>query len=220
MTDNFDQYRQFIEEQGGLPDTNDGELDKCYTIALMRRGKDNPNMPAANYRFKTYHIYSWNDFERYKPEIKIVCDAINLRAYASVNYKMMSQVALDTMAELSRRIAAHDTKRFYTILQSCTDKYIDKKNTLWIVDIDDAKIGDKKTEEIEKIVENAESEYEKNVVFKMPTKSGVHLITHPFNIKKYIWAMKDYGEIPEVKKNQQGTLLYENIKTHQKFPYI
>ena len=131
MTDNFANYIQFIQKNGGLPETNEkGNLDKYYVIELMRRGKDNPDMPAANYHFKNYYIYSWRDLERYKEEIVNICKLLRLRAYCSVNYKLMSQVALDTMSESARRIAAHDYKKFYNIFESCSGKCVDNSNGL------------------------------------------------------------------------------------------
>lgn len=52
----------------------------------------------------------------------------------------------------------------------------------------------------------------------IPTKSGVHLITHPFNLKEYMDKMdelvknvwEDNVDIPDIKENHL-TLLYENI---------
>lgn len=112
MTDNFKRYKELIMLNGGLPDDNEkGNLDRYYVVELMRRGKGNPDLPAANYHFRNYYIYSWRDLDRYEREIKDVCDLLNLRAYCSVNYKLMSQVALDTLAESARRIAAHDYKK-------------------------------------------------------------------------------------------------------------
>ena len=71
MTDNFDNYRKLIHLSGGLPADNErGTLDKYYVVELMRRGKDNPDLPAANYHFKNYYIYSWRDLEKYEQEIK------------------------------------------------------------------------------------------------------------------------------------------------------
>ena len=54
MTDNFKTYRDYIDEQfksSILP-----ENDTYFVVELMRRGKDNPDMPAANYHFKNYYI--------------------------------------------------------------------------------------------------------------------------------------------------------------------
>lgn len=91
MTDNFQMYREFINLRGGLPETNEkGNLDKYYVIELIRRGKDNPDMAAANYHFRNYYIYSWLDLDKYEKEIKDVCTLLKMRAYCSVNYKLMS----------------------------------------------------------------------------------------------------------------------------------
>lgn len=94
-------------------------------------------MPAANYHFKNYYIYSLKDLEKYEEEIKNICELLRLRAYCSVNYKLMSQVALDTMAESARRIAAHDYKKFYNIFESCSGKYTPSGNNFWVIDIDE-----------------------------------------------------------------------------------
>lgn len=211
MTDNFNNYREFINICGGLPDNNErGTLDKYYVIELMRRGKDNPDMPAANYHFRNYYIYSWRDLERYEEEIKNVCKLLKLRAYCSVNYKLMSQVALDTLAESARRIAAHDYKKFYAIFESCSGKYTPPGNNLWVIDFDDINehfpLG-----VITAFINNMESGHEKNVVYTMPTKSGFHFICHPFNLQRFNKEWNQALAVPDVKKNHL-TLLYEDLE--------
>ena len=216
MTDNFNRYREFITLMGGLPDVNEkGNLDKYYVIELMRRGKDNPDMPAANYHFRNYYIYSWKDLNRYEQEIKNICNLLNLRAYCSVNYKLMSQVALDTLAESARRIAAHDYKKFYNIFESCSGKFVDSKNNLWVVDIDNVNIDKHedacKIAEISGLINNMESGYSENVVYYMPTKSGMHIITHPFNLQHFNEEYDNETLPLDIKKNHL-TLLYEDLK--------
>lgn len=216
MTDNFNRYREFITLMGGLPDVNEkGNLDKYYVIELMRRGKDNPDMPAANYHFRNYYIYSWRDLNRYEEEIKNICNLLNLRAYCSVNYKLMSQVALDTLAESARRIAAHDYKKFYNIFESCSGKFVDSKNNLWVVDIDNVNIDKHedacKIAEISGLINNMESGYSENVVYYMPTKSGMHIITHPFNLQHFNEEYDNETLPLDIKKNHL-TLLYEDLK--------
>ena len=211
MTDNFDRYKELIRLCGGLPEDNKkGNLDKYYVIELMRRGKDNPDMPAANFHFKNYYIYSWRDLERYEDEIRKVCDLLRLRAYASVNYKLMSQVALDTLAESARRIAAHDYKKFYSIFESCSGKFTQRGNNIWVVDVDE--MTDDDIMEIERMIERTPSKYEKRVLYHMPTKSGMHLICHPFGYEQF---QAEYSRVfggltIDVKKNHI-TLLYENL---------
>lgn len=215
MTDNFERYRDFISMTEGLPENNEkGTLDKYYVIELMRRGKDNPDLPAANYHFKNYYIYSWKDFYRYKDEIINICNLLKLRAYGSVNYKLMSQVTLDTLAELSRRVALHDFKKPYSIFESCSGKYVSAGNHLWIVDVD----GEHSHSAILNLkwyINKMKSGYTSNVIYTMPTKSGVHLICRPFNLQDFNYNFKNvlgdqFSEIPDVKKNHL-TLIYENV---------
>lgn len=215
MTDNFENYRKLIHRTGGLPADNErGTLDKYYVIELIRRGKDNPDMPAANYHFKNYYIYSWRDLEKYEQEIKNTCELLRLRAYCSVNYKLMSQVALDTMAESARRIAAHDFKKFYAIFESCSGKFVDRDNSRWIVDID-GWVSEDDIYDLRTYINKMDSRYDEKIVFIMPTKDGVHLICRPFNLKQFNDGFTDYfgnrfDKIPDIKKNHL-TLLYENL---------
>ena len=216
MTDNFKRYRGYITLCGGLPDTNEkGNLDKYYVIELMRRGKDNPDMPAANYHFKNYYIYSWHDLDKYEEEIKNICTLLHLRAYCSVNYKLMSQVALDALAESARRIAAHDYKKYYNIFESASGKFVDRGNSMWVVDIDNIE-NSYPIEHLKAFINHLESGQwnNQNVVYEMPTKSGLHLICHPFNLlhfnRDYKDCVTEVGEVPDVKKNHL-TLLYENL---------
>lgn len=217
MTDNFDRYIEFIRKSGeDLPaNNNKGTLDKYYVIELMRRGKDNPDLPAANYHFKNYYIYSWKDYNTYKEEIKTICRLFRLRAYASVNFKLMSQVALDTMAESARRISAHDFKKFYSIFESCSGKFHIRANSLWVIDIDDEDLEKwpNVIEDIRNIIKNdCKSKYDEPIVYKMPTRSGFHLITRPFDKMKFNKRFEElYHESAPVIKDNHLTLLFEDL---------
>lgn len=96
MTDNFKLYKEYIEES--FKSSTLLENDMYFVVELMRRGKDNPDMPAANYHFKNYYIRKVEDLDKYENEIKLLCNVMRLRAYASVNYKSFKQVSLNTMA--------------------------------------------------------------------------------------------------------------------------
>ena len=173
--------------------------------------------PAANYHFRNYYIYSWHDLEKYEEEIKSICTLLKMRAYCSVNYKLMSQVALDTLAESARRIAAHDYKKFYNIFESASGKFVERGNSLWVVDID-GEVTDIELNALCAYINTMESGYSRNIVYTMPTKSGVHLICHPFNLVQFYrnfnnennYITQWSGAIPDVKKNHL-TLLFENL---------
>ena len=87
------------------------------------------------------------------------------------------------------------------------------KEKRWVVDIDDCKLEDKILDDVTKIINSCVSSYNgNNVVCYIPTKSGVHIITHPFNLKQfYDECDNEHLDRFEVKKNHI-TLLYENLK--------
>ena len=216
MTDNFNHFRELVNIMGGLPkDNKNSNLDEFYTIQLIRRGKDNPDMPAANYKFKVYYIYSQADLDKFEGEIKEVCKLLRLRAYVTVTIKSMAQVALNTLYESARRIATHDYKKFYSIFEGCTDKYACRGKNLWVIDVDD--VSEKDNDFVDRLIgyiNSMNSQYNgDNVIYTMPTKSGIHLITRPFNLNEYRKGWHNvFGDIElcEAKKNHL-TLLYEDL---------
>lgn len=208
MTDNFNAYKQFITEkwiQSKLP-----REDSYFVIELIRRGKDNPNLPAANYRFKNYYIHKPEDFDKYEQEIKSLCNMLHLRAYASVNIKSFKQVSLDTMAELARRIANNDYRKNYTIFESCSGQYCHSSDKQWVVDLDDCKLHDEYPEIIKELINSCRPDGDK-IVTEFPTKSGIHIITLPFDREQFTELCEEYNiKDVDIKLNHL-TLLYENL---------
>lgn len=217
MTDNFENYKSFIRLYDTFSEKNSSVIsDKYYVVELIRRGKDNPTLNAANYHFKNYYIYSIQDLDKYTAEIKKLCDTLNLRAYASVNYKLMAQVAHEALAEGARRLAAGDCKRFYNIFESCSGKFRDKKNKAWVMDVDTKDYTSKSLARLCEYINNMPSKYTCNVMCSIPTRSGIHLICRPFDRKKFKAGFMDclgdvFNEIPTIQTNHL-TLLYENLK--------
>jgi hypothetical protein len=210
MTNNFDKYKQYITEyfnNSQLP-----ENDMYFAVELMRRGKDNPNLSAANYHFKNYYIRKPEDLDKYKQEIIDLCSIFRMRAYASVCYKSFRQVSLNTMAELARRVANNDFKKNYNVYESCSGSYFHSKNKRWIIDLDDCDIDSDKVNKCKEIIKTCKPYDKEKIVDIFKTKSGVHLITIPFDIEEFelVYSGVFDNEIPDIKKNHL-TLLYENL---------
>lgn len=210
MTNNFEIYKQFITEK--FNNTKLLEGDAYFVIELMRRGKDNPDMPAANYHFKNYYIRKPEDLDKYKQEIIHLCCMFRMRAYASVNIKSFKQVSLDTMAELARRIANNDYKKNYAVFESCSGQYCHSEDKQWVVDCDDCTVDSEYVAVIKSYIDDCEPAGVNKIVTNFPTRSGVHLITTPFNRKQFADRCKylRFGDAPDIKKNHL-TLLYENL---------
>lgn len=210
MTDNFKLYKDFITEK--FANTTLTTDDSYFVVELMRRGKDNPDMPAANYHFKNYYIRKPEDLDKYENEIKALCEVLRLRAYASVNIKSFKQVSLDTMAELARRIANNDYWKNYAVFESCSGSYCYSDDKTWIIDLDDCKMDDKKVKKVYEILDRTKPYNTEKVIAQFPTKSGVHLITRPFDVKRFdlVYGGCFNDEEVDIKKNHL-TLLYENL---------
>lgn len=151
MTDNFNIIKEYVKKCLIGSVKLNRNPDNYMVIELIRRGKDSPNLPSANYHFKNYYIYSPDDISKYEDEIKTICNTLNLRAYISVNVKNIQQVMLDTAAEFTRRLSVHDYKKPYSIWESCSGKYVSSGDKKFIIDIDD--INSKPKRYIEDIIE-------------------------------------------------------------------
>ena len=208
MTDNFTHFRSFMQ----LPETESG--DAYYVIELVRRGKDCPDLPAANYHFKNYYIDTLAKYDKVQDEIRLLCRTLRLRAYVSVNRKSFRRVTLGTIAEMSRRASLDDYRRPYAVFESISGKDMSKDDKHWVVDIDDCLFNIpssvQKRASIIRVIEGCEPEGRK-LETMIPTRTGIHLITRPFNLGQFqSRCMEELGFVPDVKKNHL-TLLYEDL---------
>lgn len=212
MTDNFKLIKEFIQSQW------DNQFDVCtdafYIIEIIGRTKDNASIKS--HKFKSYYIKTIDDFDKYESEIKLLCDTLQMRAYISVNHKSIRHVALNTVAEYANRIAQDNLDKPYSIFDSCAAKYVERSEQLWIVDVDEEDAYalnmsvDHLTVYYETIIEE-ECDPRMPVVDVIPTRSGMHIIAHPFNTIEF--ANKTHiDNLERVIKKNNNTLLYENIK--------
>ena len=213
MTDNFTIIKDFIQSQFG-GQFNDF-ADVFYSVEIIGRKKDGTS--ADTHKFKTYFIKNIEDLDKYENEIKAICDALKMLAYISVNSKSWRQVTLNTMVEYADRIAHNNFDKPQSVFESCVGKFVDRSSQLWIIDVDkeDADFHgmsvDDLAEYYSKIIEK-ECAPRKQIVTVIPTKTGKHIICHPFNVVEF--SNKACGATCTeglIKKNN-FTLLYENIK--------
>lgn len=213
MTDNFTIIKDFIQSQWG-GQFNDF-TDAFYAVEIIGRKKDGASVDTR--KFKTYFIKNTEDIDKYEAEIKAICDALQMRAYISVNSKSWRQVTLNTMAEYADRIAHGNFDKPQSVFESCTGKFVDRSSQLWIIDVDkeDADFHDMSIDELvayyTEIIEK-ECSPRKPIVTVIPTKTGKHIVCHPFNTVEF--SNKACGATCTeglIKKNN-FILLYENIK--------
>lgn len=211
MTNNFEVFRNYMLENG-IPMYQKDMGDLFFQILVMRRGKDYPDLPAANYTFKIYYIDCIENYDKYKDEIIACCDIFNLRAYISVNVKSKEKMSKLVSNRFTLNIFNNEYKKPWRVFDHCFGKLQNKSKDVWIIDVDD----DKDMEYINSLIglmNSCDSKYENVHVMTIPTKSGYHILTRPFNLKQFkqLYPLKFRNKhIPEVKQNHI-TLLYENL---------
>jgi len=212
MTDNFTLIKDFIQPQHNYK--FDELEDSFYTIEIIGRRKDGSSVDT--HKFKTYFINRVEDLDKYEAEIKTICNTLKMRAYISINSKSFRQVTLNTMAEYADRIAKNNFDKPYSVFESCTGKFVDRSKQLWIIDVD-KEDADKFNCTLDDLVTyyrtvvEYECEPKKKIVTIIPTKSGKHIICHPFDISKFKSVACYTSDIESLIKKNNATLLYENI---------
>lgn len=190
MVDNFKLIKSLLE----FP--ND---DIYYHLQILRRGKDHPELPAANRVIKPYFICSLESLDYVEDEIKKLCEFFGARAYINLAPKSIKKTTMLQLKYLAQRAYEGDFKKIWKSWNTCAGE-IKGEESRWVVDIDDKIIWSGIMDFIDTL-----EPYSKDTKFitNIPTKSGWHLITTPFNIMKF---KEVYPDI-DVHKNNP-TLLY------------
>ena len=95
MIDNFKLIKLLLR----FPDD-----DIYYHLQIIRRGKDHPELPAANRMIKSYFICKLESLDYLKDEIKNLCEIFGARAYINLDPKSIERTTLLQLKYLSQRI--------------------------------------------------------------------------------------------------------------------
>ena len=202
MIDNFKLIKPLLE----FP--ND---DIYYHLQILRRGKDHPELPAANRVIKAYFICSLESLDYIGDEIKKLCEFFGARAYINLAPKSIKKTTMLQLKYLTQRVYEGDFKKIWKSWNTCAGE-IKGEEPRWVVDID----SKDKLEilEIKRFINSLSTKIlpmldtipptnRELVLTEIPTKNGVHLITKPFNLYQF---KEKYPDI-DVHKNNP-TLLY------------
>lgn len=202
MIDNFELIKSLLE----FP--ND---DIYYHLQILRRGKDHPELPAANRVIKAYFICNLEGLDYVEDEVKKLCEFFGARAYINLAPKSIKKTTMLQIKYLAQRAYEGDFKKIWKSWNTCAGE-IKGEESRWVVDIDSK---DKfEILEIKRFINSLSAKVlpmldtipptdRELVLIEIPTKNGVHLITKPFNLYQF---EKVYSKI-DVHKNNP-TLLY------------
>ena len=149
---------------------------------------------------KSYFICSLEGLDYVEQEIKRLCDFFGARAYINLAPKSIKKTTMLQLKYLAERAYIGDYKKIWKSWNTCAGE-IKGEESRWVIDVDDIS-NDKIVGDIVVFISGLEPIGDKFIV-AIPTKSGCHLITTPFNLQKF---KEKYPDI-DVHKNNP-TLLY------------
>lgn len=191
MIDNFELIKPLLT----FPDA-----DTYYHLQILRRGKDHPELPAANRMIKAYFICSLEGLDYVEDEVKKLCEFFGARAYINLTPKSIKKTTMLQIKYLAQRAYEGDFKKIWKSWNTCAGE-IKGEEPRWVVDIDDNNI---KWNHVMDDIDTLEPYgMDTKYITNIPTKSGWHIITTPFNLQQF---KEKYPDI-DVHKNNP-TILY------------
>lgn len=191
-----------------------------YFVQVLVRGKDGNNVNGNNKNrlVRFYCVKSAERLRELKPEITTLCDLHNARAYVHPVPRNEKEVAAVMMEEAMHEFVVgnyHVFRRLYST--ACGKSYVQDKK-LFLIDLD--------TLEGENVIDYATrcslvvnilhecrgktDSLGNRLAMTVPTKSGTHLISMPFDVGQFQEKLKERGlPIPDIHKNNP-TLLYKS----------
>ena len=195
--------------------------DIYYHLQILKRKKDCEEHEKARNNssrcLKTYYIGSIEYLEKTFSEIQKLCKYHQARAYINLNSKSYIKTAFEMNIKVAERMKNKQFEYIYRCYESAAGMSdVNVGNIRWIVDIDEKDISPLMLSYIEYQcapfsnwmydVDNDIDVFNSKILAKIPTKSGWHLITKPFNLQQF---KQQYSNI-EVQKNNPTLLYYEN----------
>lgn len=163
-----------------------------YVVSIIKRRKENPYMTTNSSVLKEYHIFSHEEFDGLKNKMIGSVNINNARAYINLNKRNAEKLSIDVIKKVAELIKSQEYRAIKNAYSSVVGKS-PKKKEYWVIDFDETKIGDKSIDEMVNFIndELRPNNVDSKVMFTLPTVSGVHLITKPFDLKEYLVKYPD-----------------------------
>jgi hypothetical protein len=200
MTNNLDLIKPLLKFES---------KDDFYYLQILQRKKD-PNpvglVTGSNNNaraIKNYYINSLEYLERKMPEIIALCNLFNARASLRLNKRSYSKVAYRSLQKIAGILANGEYSHLKTAYsKACGLSHNAGKTKTWVVDLDtDEELKEDFISKLLLEIKGIQPEGEKLVAI-LPTKSGKHLITKPFNLEVF----RDLGYSMDIHKDNPTNL--------------
>jgi len=182
------------------------EDNTFYLIQILKRRKENPDMKTGVQVIDNFYIYSEYDLSKLKDKIVEKCKSNNARAYINLNRLNLEKVALYTAKLTVDYIINKDFRSVKNAYSTACGSHHSESNKRWLVDIDEEEMKHKDI--IIEIISTLHKEMNNGneILAEVPTKSGCHIITNPYNPLLFSKILESKGLKIDVHKNSPTIL--------------
>lgn len=190
MIDNFEKIINIMS----FENSND-----FYFIQLIKRKKENPDMKGDSAVIKEWFVSSVEYLLSKKESMIEMADKYNARLTIRVNKRNYKKLGLKMIADITQKLENENYKGLKSTFSSVAGKYSSDPDKKWIIDIDSEDIEN--LEEIKRVINRSMPDVEK-IICELPSKSGIHLIVRPFDVRVF----KNLFKGVEIKKDNPTNL--------------
>lgn len=160
--------------------------DDYYFLQILQRKKDHKeskvNGTNNNSRLvKAYYVKSLEHFDFIEPEIIELCKLFNARAGINLNKRSFEKMAYHHLKKCTDQIMNKEFSKAYRAYSSVSGAFSAKTDKKWIIDLDAEDLKQPYiTDSITTVIDKLQPVGSKLLTI-LPSKTGLHMITKPFN---------------------------------------
>lgn len=182
--------------------------DDYYFLEILQRKKDFPEEERDSVRdhkvFATYFVNSVEKLDKIEKEVKMLCELHNARAYFNPNRKSKKRTTVILMKECLNMMENDDYSGIESKIASAAGQCTGGKGIRkFLIDVDEKDRG-----LVIEVLELIEAVNPDTLHYILPTINGYHLITSPFDVKKFNDLGGDKLKNVEIKHNAPTILYY------------
>jgi hypothetical protein len=171
--------------------------DDFYYIQILQRKKENKDLGSNSRVIRNYYIKSQQYLIDRYDEIKKLCIVFNARASIRLNKRSFEKTAFKALENVAHSMQ----NREYKFINKSYDRAVgvmhNDSHKKWILDIDSTDWLSSQTEELVDFINTLQPVGNKYIA-EIESKSGLHIITSPFNVEEF---KKKYSDIEIHKDN-------------------
>jgi hypothetical protein len=160
--------------------------DDMYVLHLLQRKKEHHGLGAKGRIVKSYYINNEDYLLTRYDEIKRLCEFFQARAMINLNCRSVKATAFKSLSHTAEYLGLEDYIPVRRAYDKATSSSPAKYEKLWIIDVDGtADLNSPLVRTMVAQIETSTSGCENIIAGFVPSKTGLHIITRPFDNRHF-----------------------------------